>query len=335
MSNSDTVTSLYLQVLGRLPDPGGLAADTAALNAGESAAQLEASLAASPEAQADLANAYQTILNRPIDPSGQASATAALASGTSLTQIKLNLATSPEAQSDLSALYQTELNRSPDISGELFFENALANGLPFASLPEIFATSSEAQGDLANLYETILGRAPDAGGLASATQFLANGGALTTIKVNLIDSPEIINDVTAAYEAALGHAPTTDEIAGYQSELATQSFKHLQAELSELSGSPPTPLADGLASIDPQTVITGGVTNLVYGLGNNDALIATQPKTVELGDEYYLNPLTNDQFILAAEIIGFNVATDVLQIQSLQNSSFSSLSLTGHHSVAQ
>ena len=59
-----------------------------------------------------------------------------------------------------------------------------------------------------------------------------------------------------------------------------------------------------MATINPQTVASPGP-SLVYGLLNNDALIASRPETVEVS-------LTgSNQAILAA----FTPATDVIQMQ--------------------
>ncbi len=110
------VGALYQQVLGRAADPGGLAANIAALVGGASLGQLRDSMAHSAEAAADIDSLYQQVLGRHADPSGLASNENALGNGASLGDLRNGLAHSAEAAAQVQAQYSALVNRpaSPD-----------------------------------------------------------------------------------------------------------------------------------------------------------------------------------------------------------------------------
>ena len=320
MSNESIAAGLYLQVLGRPADSTGLANATAALDAGETAGQLALALASSPEGLAhQAAAAYSNILGRPIDGSALANATAALGNGETLAQLQAALAASPEAAGDIGSIYQNELGRAPDMAGLQNAEQSLANGGSLPGLRSLVSTSAEAQSALTNLYQTELGRAPDATGLASATQYLANGGSLTALQSAVAGSPEVASDVNRGYQAALGHDANVVEQAAARSELASGvPYIELQSELEQLSD-PTVPYTAGNAAISPQTIAAGSSTSLVYSLGYNDALIASQPAKVFFGVRSGLLPAT---------VFGFDPNSDVIEVQKQQAASFSALNIS-------
>ncbi len=319
MSNTDTASALYVQVLGRPADSGGLATAVAELGSGVTAAQLQTIFATSPEAQADLRNAYLQILGRPIDSGALTNLTAALSNGEPLAKIETSLATSPEAQADLTTIYQDELARAPDSSGLASFEVQLANGGSLSAIQASIASGPEAQNDLTEIYQSDLGRAPDTAGLAGWTQFLASGGSLSTVQSDILNGPEVTGTVTSAYQSALGHGPDAVQLAAARSELASGvPSSTLKTELGELSGgAPPHPSVTSGVAVTPQTISNGGSTpSYVYSVLNNDALITAQPAAVALlysGPSGF--PVVN----------GFNPATDVVEVQSKQDASFSDL----------
>ena len=318
MAVADSINALYLSILGRPADAPGLANAVAAVGDGATLAQIAAGLASSPEGQAIIGVFYQAELGRAPDSDGLAGATSYLASGGTLSGLRSGLGTSAEAQSDLAAIYQTELGRAPDQPGLANFEQFLAAGGSLAAVRASVAASPEAQDDLAGFYQAILGRAPDSGGLAYYTQYLAGGGSQSAILTGIINSQEVTSDISNAYQSALGHAANAVELAAGRSELASGvSSAILQTELGELSGGPTPPFSFGVVSITPQT-ISGGAPNLVYSLNSNDALLASQPESVYTYDAANVG---------GANVVGFNPATDIIQVQLTQAASFADLHL--------
>jgi len=125
-TDSALVTQLYQDILGRDPDPGGLASWTTALKNGGSLQDVRDAFANSPEAQGDLTLIYNAELGRAPDPGGLAAFTGALAGGASLQDVRNAVAFSGEAQGDLSAIFQTVESRSPDMAELAGMENQLA-----------------------------------------------------------------------------------------------------------------------------------------------------------------------------------------------------------------
>ncbi len=318
MTVSDSISALYLSVLDRPADTAGLAAAVAAVGNGVTLAQVAASLAASPEAQSDIANLYQTELGRASDSAGQANATQYLAQGGSLAVLRAGAATSPEVKADIAAIYQNELGRAPDQAGQGYYEQYLGNSGILAAVKAGIAASTEAQSALAHTYQTILGRTPDSGGLAYYTQYLAEGGSQSSILAAFVNSHEATNDISNAYQSALGHAANAAELAAGRSELASGvPATTLQTELGELSGGPAPAFSEGGIVITPQT-LSGSGPDLVYSLNSNDALLAGQPESVFTYNAAGLG---------GANVIGFNPATDIIQVQATQAASFTDLHL--------
>ena len=126
---ADVITQLYRELLGRAPDPTGLAA-----NQGASAETIRQSILSSPEYQAragagapggGIANIYQEMLGRAPDPTGIAANV-----GQSDEVIRQSIAASPEYQAQnpniggIEALYQELLGRAPDPTGIAANRNA-------------------------------------------------------------------------------------------------------------------------------------------------------------------------------------------------------------------
>ncbi len=140
LNDTQLVTLLYNELLGRAPDPGGLANYVSALQGGASQGQVVADIADSAEAKthlaADTANVwvpdatgalvtelYQTAFGRVPDPAGLAQFTGALQSGqVTAQQLAADLAASPEFLADhagqgnaalVTSLYENGLGRAP------------------------------------------------------------------------------------------------------------------------------------------------------------------------------------------------------------------------------
>jgi hypothetical protein len=130
-AGADVITQLYRELLGRAPDPTGLAA-----NMGASAETIRQSILNSAEYQAKnagaaapsgggIANIYQQMLGRAPDPTGIAANV-----GQSDETIRQSIAASPEYQAQnpniggIEAVYQELLGRAPDPTGIAANRNA-------------------------------------------------------------------------------------------------------------------------------------------------------------------------------------------------------------------
>ena len=173
LDNTQFVTRLYQNVLGRSPDAGGLSEWVRALNAGTSRASVVVGFSDSTEFKS----------NTSIDV--DAFATSKM---------------SNEHQGQIYRLYRATLGREPDSGGFLNWMNALDTGAQ--SLKTVvagFVGSTEFQstyGALNNtqfvslMYTNVLGRAPDAGGQSNWVNALNNGMSRADVVVGFSDSAE-------------------------------------------------------------------------------------------------------------------------------------------------
>ena len=138
---TQTATSLYKSILGRAPDSAGM---QYYINQGMTAAQLEATLKASPEYQ--VVSLYNSVLGRPPDAGGRDYYRDALTSGSmTAAQLEANLRASPEYTQPVNAqtvttLYQTLLGRAPDQGG---LDWAVSTGMTGPQLAAFIKTTAE------------------------------------------------------------------------------------------------------------------------------------------------------------------------------------------------
>ncbi len=180
LDNEGFVTLLYQNVLDRAPDAGGLAGWVAALNDGQSRAQVVLGFSQSAEF-INATNAAATDFTLARDPAFW--------------------------QGDVFRLYQATLGREPDIGGFKGWAMNLANGTPFLTAVAGFVNSPEFQniyGPLDNeafvttLYQNVLGRAPDALGLQGWTGLLAGGMSRAEVVRGFSQSGEFISATAPA-----------------------------------------------------------------------------------------------------------------------------------------
>jgi hypothetical protein len=204
--NERFVGQLYLDLLKRPVDAGGLATWTALLHQGVSRADVAGAIEQSQEWLADQVQAlYHDFLHRDADPTGLNTFVTFLSTGGTLQQVKTLLTGSVEYlqvrgggtnQGFLTALYQDALNRSPDAGGLAAFTQALNQG---ASREQVAATifgSVEYFQDLvANFYQLYLHRAADQGGLNTFVSTLAAGAPDQTVIAALLGSDEYFSHV--------------------------------------------------------------------------------------------------------------------------------------------
>jgi hypothetical protein len=138
---------------------------------GQSLTTVQAAIAGSPEAAADLNGIYENALGRPVDPGGLAAWQAVLAqSGQSLATVQAAIAGSPEAAADLTTVYQDVLGRAADAGGLAGWQAILAQpGQSLATVRADIAESPESQGNLQFLYQAFTGQSPSTADINSAT----------------------------------------------------------------------------------------------------------------------------------------------------------------------
>jgi glucose/arabinose dehydrogenase len=184
--NERFVAQLYLNLLARQPDSGGMASWTVFLNQGMSRSDVALAIEQSQEWRVDQVEAlYQQFLHRAADTSGLNTFVALLSSGGSLEQVKSFLTSSAEyfqargaGTNDgfLAALYQDALNRSPDAGGLAGFTQALNQGLSRQQVAAATFASPEYLRDLVEgFYQLYLKRAADDGGLNGFVASMGSG----------------------------------------------------------------------------------------------------------------------------------------------------------------
>jgi uncharacterized delta-60 repeat protein len=202
------VTQVYLNLLDRVPDPGGLALFSTALANGQTtAAQVVQAIEDSPEYQTKaVADLYTRLLGRPADPFGLGVYTSFLAAGGSLRQVESDILGSPEyayhyrelggddPPTFLSHLYYDVLGRSPDAAGESTFSSMLSNGVSRSAVAAMVLAGVEAkQYQVETLYERFLGRTAAAGELATFTDAMQQGMPLEAVEADILGSEEYLS----------------------------------------------------------------------------------------------------------------------------------------------
>jgi Domain of unknown function (DUF4214) len=191
--------ALYADLLGRAPDPGGLAYWIGQLTSGASLQLVANGFLDSPEyCTRIITGLYQQLLSRAPDSGGLAGWVSTMEKGTALQQIISGFCGSVEYQKDnpvpaqfVESLYQRLLGRLSDPGGKQGWINALQAGRGTAYVINGFLTSQEyCTGRITNLYTTLLGRQPDAGGLAGWVTSMTGGTAFQQIQLGFLTSPE-------------------------------------------------------------------------------------------------------------------------------------------------
>jgi hypothetical protein len=201
--NQRFISQVYIDLLGRVVDSGGLAAWTNQLTLGVARSQVVLAIETSPANEfrvEEVQQLYQRYLHRNADPTGQTNSVALLANGGTIQQLAAALASSNEFFQNsgstntgfLQALYQDALQRPIDPAALAFESAGLANGnFTRGQLALFVVTSMEANQNLVELvYTDFLHRAADPQGLAFNTQTLANGATFEQLVAFVMGSPE-------------------------------------------------------------------------------------------------------------------------------------------------
>jgi len=313
------VRAMWQAVVGRAATPAEVPAATQFIANGSSIATLRAVLAGSTEAANAVAALFTATVGRAALAGETAGVQAALAGNASLASLRGVLASSAEAGTAITALFQATVGRAPTAAELPAVRQAIANGASLPSLRGVLAASTEGGGAIRGVYQTVLGRAPTADELPAVQANIGAGGSLASVRAALAGSTGAVDAISAAVQSALGRQANAIEVAAGQSELASGiSLATVQAQVAQLAGSaPPRPAATAVP-ITPQNLGAGGP-SFVYGLLNNDALVAGQPRTVSAATSGATSQAT---------IQGFNPATDFFQIETQHAASFSSLVLS-------
>jgi autotransporter-associated beta strand protein len=180
------VTALYINVLERVPDPGGRAFWVGQLRAGESRDRVALSFWLSPEHRGiQVDQLYRRLLNRPPDPAGKQSWVNSLVNGTTTeTSLVILFLTSPEYTARHSTntqyvegLYRDVLLRRGSPQEVALFVARLDRGEDTrAELALAFLSCDEAYRDaIQSNYVTFLHRTADAAGLQAYFDQIVQG----------------------------------------------------------------------------------------------------------------------------------------------------------------
>jgi Ca2+-binding RTX toxin-like protein len=189
LSDTEFVTLLYGNVLGRAPDAAGLDGWLDRMDQGMARETVVLLFAESPE-------------HRGVTAAAQAA---------------FDLARDPtDWVDDVYRLYVAVLDRAPDVGGLTTWVGQLAGGMAFSDVVAAFMASPEFQrtyGALSDadfvtlLYNNVLDRAPDPGGFTAWVTALGAGMTRETVVGRFVQSPEFIAGTAAdlrAYMQARG-----------------------------------------------------------------------------------------------------------------------------------
>jgi len=217
-ANAAYVAAVYFDVLGRAPDPGGLAYWTQKLDQGAPISSVASAIGTSGEYYANfvIKPDYIKLLGRTADDAGVQYWTQRMQSGLTDQQLEAQLAASDEFfttaggnvnQVDwIDAVYKLLLGRTADPGGEKYWSGRLTALLHSEDAIDArlqvalgIAGSQENNTNLINAdYAHYLGRATDPGGLAYWLQQFAAGATNEDVIAGFTGSAEYYKDKTGA-----------------------------------------------------------------------------------------------------------------------------------------
>ncbi len=201
------VTALYQNLLGRNPDPQGLAGFSNSLASGKVSAQkLVQSIVGSNEYRSNqVTYSYMNILGRTPDSQGLAAGVNLLSRGGTVNQLQVKLLGSDEFLKNtggtkanfIATVYDVTLGRNPEPAA-LNANVDPTNSASRSKFVTSIVNSGEAAGSMVtNLYYRFLGRQPDAAAQNSSKQLAASrGGAFNQVVTSLVTSNEYITNKT-------------------------------------------------------------------------------------------------------------------------------------------
>jgi len=199
------VTQAYQDLIGRMPEPGGLAYWSGLLNQGlltrnQVALGIESSL---EYETAEVQQVYTRFLHRDAEPFGLSYWTALLQAGGTLEELEAGVAGSAEYfqsrggstnEGFLSALYQDALGRNLDWVGQTTWGQALASGVSRSQVvAAVFASPEFLQDLVQRYYQQFLRRSPEATGLDAWLFLLEQGMTDAQVIAAFVGSQEYLN----------------------------------------------------------------------------------------------------------------------------------------------
>ncbi len=200
------VTGLYQIILGRAPDPSGLAFYTAYLKGGGSLQYLAGNILGSREYETDLvASYYENYLGRAGSPAEIAAWVGQMQAGFTAEQVTYLFMTSPEYSvshadnaSFIESLYGTLLGRAPSAPEVSAWESYLS-GSSRATLVNLFLHSTGAyQRSAQGFYAEFLASPADPTGEALIVSALSSGQTLADVASTFASSPAYIARANAS-----------------------------------------------------------------------------------------------------------------------------------------
>jgi hypothetical protein len=203
------VAQIYLDLLNRAADAGGLATLSNALAQGATRNQVVLAIEGSTEYRMNVVERlYNQFLHRTADATGLGLAVQYLNTGGTAEQLAAVIAGSPEyLQSQgggtndgfLSALYQSALGRAIDPSGQAGFSEALASGLSRIQVAAaIFSSTEYRQNLVQSYYQAFLLRPADPGGLGAFVGALQGGVSDEEVIAAIVGSEEYLKRLQAS-----------------------------------------------------------------------------------------------------------------------------------------
>jgi uncharacterized protein YkwD len=214
-ANTKYVTAVYQDVLGRAPDPNGLAYWVQQLDAGAPISSVAAAIGHSAEYYANfvIQPDYVNLLGRAADAAGVQYWTTQMLNGLTDQQLAAQLVASDEFYANaggttlgwIDAVYKLLLGRAADSAGESYWNNQLTSLLNTESaesarqqVAQGIAGSQENNTNLINAdYMHYLGRAADPGGLTYWLQQFAGGATNEDVIAGFTGSTEYYNEHTS------------------------------------------------------------------------------------------------------------------------------------------
>jgi hypothetical protein len=206
--NEAFLCSAYEDLLGRAPDPAGLAFWDARLAGGMSRTTVAYDIATSPGYRHNLVTGYyETFLKRAPDSGGLSYWVARLNGGASDQSVITGLVGSDEFYADcgaspggfVTALYSKLLGRGPDSGGLAYWESRLSSGATRGAVVSDILSSTEYRSDFVKAeYLHLFGSGPDAGGLSFWVARLAGGASNESVIAGLVGSAQFYSEATRA-----------------------------------------------------------------------------------------------------------------------------------------
>jgi hypothetical protein len=280
--NQQYVAQLYLDLLQRSADPGGLAYWTDQLNLGTARADVVREFQATSEyATEQLQILYNRLLGRKADVPGLIHFEQELNSGQTIQDVTAQILSSDEYYDDragnsnatfLAALYSDIFDRAPDTTGVTQLGGSLDLGESREAVVQALMSSDEAhQRQIDQLYHEFLFRAPDDTGLAFFKGALQEGASWDQIVASMISSDEYFAHVTGQA------APVPLPIQHYQ-QLVDKLYQEVLGRLPSARETP-------IWTQQFQAAAAGGqaITTVLLGfLNSNEALQTVAARWTQL-----------------------------------------------------